>query len=72
MINEKQSKFTKLLFESNTYKNSITTQDEFNRINCIVVANDFDTSRPNPYRIGRTASEINEYLKYKRKLYGGN
>ena len=28
---------------------------------------DFDTSRPNPYNIDRTASNIRQYMKYKNK-----
>lgn len=36
-------------------------------IDCTVVESDFDTSRPNPYRINATANDINRFLKY-----GGN
>ena len=34
----------------------------------VVYLSDFNTNYPNPNRIDRIASEINEYLKYKRKI----
>ena len=33
----------------------------------IICLADFNTNHPNPNRIDRIASEINEYLKYDRK-----
>lgn len=40
---------------------------EYSRIPHMIVEADFFTNRPNPYRVDRIASEINDYLKYKRK-----
>ena len=34
------------------------------RIDCTITEADFNTSRPNPYRIDYTASDIHRYLKY--------
>ena len=41
--------------------------NEYSRIPHTVCLADFDTNHPNTNRIDRIASEINEYLKYKRK-----
>ena len=43
------------------------SRDEYSRICHTVCLADFDTSHPNPNRINRIASEINEYLNYKIK-----
>lgn len=43
------------------------SRGEYSRIYHMVCLADFDTSHPNPNRIDRIASEINEYLKYKNK-----
>ena len=43
------------------------TPDEYSRIPHMVYATDFNTNHPIPNHIDRIASEINEYLKYKRK-----
>ena len=40
---------------------------EYSRIPHVICLADFNTSHPNPNRIDRIASEINEYLSYKRK-----
>ena len=34
------------------------------RIDCTIIEADFNTNRPNPYRIDYTASDIHRYLKY--------
>ena len=41
--------------------------DEYTQIPHVVCLADFNTSHPNPNRINRIASEINEYLKYKNR-----
>ena len=46
---------------------TVIGRDEYSRINHMVCLVDFDTNHPNPNRIDRIASEIDEYLKYKRK-----
>ena len=38
------------------------------RMDCVVTEADFDTSRPNPYRMAYTASDIHRYLKCKRNF----
>lgn len=38
-----------------------------NRIDCTITRADFNTSRPNPYRIASTANDIHRYLKYVNK-----
>ena len=40
---------------------------EYSRIPHTICLADFDTNHPNTNRIDRIASEINEYLKHKRK-----
>jgi hypothetical protein len=40
---------------------------EYSRIPHVVYLADFNTNHPNPSRIDRIASEINEYLKYKNR-----
>ena len=40
---------------------------EYSRIPHMIDLADFDTNHPNPNRIDRIASEINEYLKRKCK-----
>ena len=50
-----------------TMLHSGLTPDEYSRIPHMVYATDFNTNHPIPNRIDRIASEINEYLKYKRK-----
>ena len=44
-----------------------TNPDEYSRIPHKICPDDFNTNYPNSNRIDRIASEINEYLKYKRK-----
>lgn len=34
------------------------------RMDCSVTEADFNTNRPNPYRIDYTASDIHRYLRY--------
>ena len=41
--------------------------NEYSRIPHKICLDDFNTSYPNSSRISRIASEIGEYLKYKRK-----
>ena len=41
--------------------------NEYAQIPHVVCLADFNTSHPNPNRINRIASEINEYLKYKNR-----
>ena len=43
------------------------TPAEYSRIPHTICLADFNTSYPNPNRINRIASEINEYLNWKRK-----
>lgn len=43
----------------------IANPDISSRIDCVLDEVDFCTSYPNPYRLDRTISEINRYLKYK-------
>lgn len=43
-------------------------REESCRIDCTVAEADFYTSRPNPYRVAATASDVNRYLK--RKIGG--
>ena len=45
----------------------LISPDEYSRIPHMVCLADFDTNHPAPNRIDRIASEINEYLRYKRK-----
>ena len=45
--------------------------DEYSRIPHTVCSVDFNTSHPCPNRINRIASEINEYLTWKRKRKEG-
>ena len=47
--------------------NRLVSPDEYSRISHMICLADFDTNRPNPNRINRIATEINEYLKYKHK-----
>ena len=43
------------------------------RTDCTVTQADFNTSRPNPYRIEYIASDIHRYLKYTgEEFYGFN
>lgn len=41
--------------------------NEYSRIPHKICSDDFNTNYPNTNRIDRIASEINEYLKHKRK-----
>ena len=50
-----------------TFVGGFITPEEFPRVSHMVTEADFDTESPNPYRIERIASEIREYLNYKRK-----
>ena len=43
------------------------TSSEYSRIPHTIYEADFNTSYPSQSRINRIASEISEYLKYKRK-----
>lgn len=43
------------------------TPAEYSRIPHMICLADFNTNHPNPNRINRIASEINEYLRYKNK-----
>ena len=43
------------------------TNTEYSRIPHMIYLDDFNTKHPSASRIDRIASEINEYLKYKRK-----
>ena len=38
---------------------------ESHRFDCTITEADFNTCRPNPYRIDYIVSDINRYLKYK-------
>ena len=49
----------------NTYPNYKKIREEGYRISCSISESDFNTSRPNPFRIEKTISEINEYLRMK-------
>ena len=42
-------------------------QEESHYIDCTVVESDFDTHRPNPYRIDYIARDIYRYLKCKNE-----
>ena len=46
----------------------IVTPDESHYMFCDICEGDFDTSKPNPYRIERMAREINAYLIYKKRI----
>lgn len=39
------------------------------RIDCTITEADFDTSKPNPYRIDYIASDIHRYLKRGGDIY---
>ena len=41
--------------------------DEYSRISHTICLADFNTNYPNPNRINRIASEINEYVKTKNR-----
>ena len=53
--------------ERDILHNRLVSPDEYSRIPHMICLADFDTNRPNPNRINRIATEINEYLKYKHK-----
>ena len=61
MKTENETKFKKL-----DYKR---IQELSHRIDCTITEADFNTSRPNPYRIDYTISDIHRYSKSKT---GGN
>ena len=52
-------------------KNTIVTYPDYKKIrkdshctDCTISEADFNTNRPNPYRISAVASDINRYLRY--------
>ena len=49
-----------------TYWNYKEIQKESHRIDCVLSASDFNTSRPDSNRIDRFSNEIGRHLKYKR------
>lgn len=53
--------------KTGTFMGGLITPDEFPRISHMVTEADFDMEHPDPYRVERIASEIREYLTYKRK-----
>lgn len=56
MKTENETKFRQL-----DYK---TIRELSHRIDCTITEADFDTSKPNPYRIDYITSDINRYLKH--------
>ena len=48
-----------------TYPDYKKIQEESRRIDCTIVADDFNTNYPNPGRVASTAGDINRYLRYK-------
>lgn len=51
----------KTKFREPDYK---TIRELSHRIGCTITEADFDTSKPNPYRIDNVVSDIHRYLKY--------
>ena len=51
-----------------TYPDYKEIRENSDGANCVLSEADFDTGKPNPYRVSKTASEINEYLKHRRKF----
>lgn len=56
----------KTKFKEPDYK---AIQEKSHCMDCKITEADFNTSRPNPYRIDYTVSDIHRYMKYKS---GGN
>ena len=46
-----------------TYPDYRKIRELSHRMDCTITEADFNTSRPNPYRIDYAASDINRYLK---------
>lgn len=55
----------KTIFREPDYKK---IQELSHCMDCTITEADFNTSRPNPYRIDYMASDIHRYLKYGGKL----
>ena len=50
-----------------TFPNYQKIREMSKRMDCTISEADFNTSRPNPYRIDYAASDIHRYLTLKRK-----
>ena len=50
---------------ANTYMDYQSILDESHCIDCTITEDDFNTNRPNLYRINYIASDINRHLKSK-------
>ena len=52
-------------FEKETLRSGLISPDEYSCIPHMICFADFNTNYPNPNRIDRIASEIDEYLNWK-------
>lgn len=59
MKNHYESKFT--------YLNHEEIRRDSHRVDCTVTEADFNTNRPNPYRINYAISDISRYFKHNKK-----
>ena len=52
-----------------TYKDYQSIMDEFSCIDHTITLSDFDTLKPNPYRIAHIAGDINRHNKGKKRKW---